>query len=165
MDEDCNDENAAVYPGATDDPSDGIDADCDGVDECDIDGDGQYHPDCGGPDCDDTDASIYAGAEEIPYDGIDQDCSGEDECDVDDDGFIAVECGGDDCIDDLNCAYPGAHDIPDDGEDWDCDGEDAKRYAAGGCSMSVVGQTPVNGTLWMVLIGLTLLRRTQRVST
>ena len=30
--EDCNDEDAEVYPGAFDLPGDGIDADCDGVD-------------------------------------------------------------------------------------------------------------------------------------
>jgi hypothetical protein len=57
---------------------DGIDQNCDGLDEdCtpnfDDDGDGFTGNE---GDCDDTDASIYTGAEEICGDGIDQNCDG-----------------------------------------------------------------------------------------
>jgi hypothetical protein len=38
--DDCNDQDATVYPGATDDPTDGVDSDCAGDDECDADVDG-----------------------------------------------------------------------------------------------------------------------------
>jgi MYXO-CTERM domain-containing protein len=73
-DGDCDDTDATIYPSAPDDPDDGIDSNCDGVDEAiDLDGDG-YSSD----DCDDGDASIHPGAEEIPGDDIDQDCDGED---------------------------------------------------------------------------------------
>jgi hypothetical protein len=93
---DCDDANAAVYPGATE-RCDGADDDCDGaVDElpddggawyADVDGDGHGDPDavrwtCDGEggvavgdDCDDTDAEVYPGAPEL-LDGVDQDCDG-----------------------------------------------------------------------------------------
>ena len=96
---DCDDNNPAIFPGATELPADGIDADCDGAELCftDADGDGVTDPvpvlsldsDCldageyglGTPsgDCDDGDAAVYPGAEEQADDGVDQDCDGEDQ--------------------------------------------------------------------------------------
>ena len=38
--DDCDDNNAAVHPGADEVPYDGVDQDCDGHDLTDIDGDG-----------------------------------------------------------------------------------------------------------------------------
>jgi hypothetical protein len=101
--EDCDDLDAAVYPGADEDWCNGVDDDCDGeVDEWDtaeapavwyqdLDGDGygnsavtvDLHPSCDGPDgyapdggdCDETDADIHPGADEW-CDGFDNDCDG-----------------------------------------------------------------------------------------
>lgn len=76
-DVDCNDNNAAIHPGAVDIPNDGIDQDCDGSDATgpvDADGDGFTSED----DCNDADASINPGATDIPNDGIDQNCDGSD---------------------------------------------------------------------------------------
>lgn len=88
-DVDCNDNNAAIHPGADESCCDGVDADCDGDDdpagwECNC------FPDAGPPpdpdldldgypqsiDCNDGDASVYPGAIEWCGDGIDQDCDG-----------------------------------------------------------------------------------------
>ena len=86
-DEDCDDAEISVNPGATE-VCDGVDTDCDGAlpeDEADLDGDGYVV--CipltwlgsaiqGGEDCDDEDATSWPGAEEW-CDGVDHDCDGE----------------------------------------------------------------------------------------
>ncbi|MBM4390337.1 MAG: VCBS repeat-containing protein [Deltaproteobacteria bacterium] len=105
-DDDCDDTSASVYPGAGETPGDGIDSNCDSVDDCftDADGDGfgggtsapGNDLDCsdageamGGEDCDDSDAAVSPATPEVPGDGIDNDCNGADECytDADGDGF------------------------------------------------------------------------------
>ncbi|MFZ5475315.1 MAG: putative metal-binding motif-containing protein [Myxococcota bacterium] len=94
-DQDCDDEDPRVNPGATE-VCDGVDDDCDGtVDEgvtvtsfADADGDGFGDPSssveaCEVPagyvpaasDCDDADAGVYPGAPER-CDGRDEDCDG-----------------------------------------------------------------------------------------
>ena len=70
---DCDDNNALIHPGQYDIPCDGIDQNCDGIDDSDIDGDGYESIECGGYDCDDYDASIHPMATEI-CDGIDNNC-------------------------------------------------------------------------------------------
>ncbi|OQX24148.1 MAG: hypothetical protein BWK80_22360 [Desulfobacteraceae bacterium IS3] len=77
---DCNDNSAAVHPGATETCGDGIDQDCSGKDlACsgsdDNDKDG-YTASQG--DCNDNSAAVHPGATETCGDGIDQDCSGSD---------------------------------------------------------------------------------------
>jgi len=146
--DDCDDANAAVFPGAfdqdgdgydvcadcyelggdsealvnpdQDEVCDGLDNDCDGgTDDQDADGDGSTQCD----DCDDADPDAYPGAPEICADGIDQDCSGDDlASDADEDGSDNTFCGGDDCDDTNPDAYPGAPEICD-GQDLNCDGQ------------------------------------------
>ena len=79
-DEDCNDDDAAINPGAAD-VCNGVDDDCDGtVDEgLDADGDGFFGASelcVNGADCDDNDASVNPGATE-ECDAIDHDCDGD----------------------------------------------------------------------------------------
>ena len=159
---DCNDANADIHPliawnhqavhaplrglaressEADRDPAyigDGIDQDCDFVDLChaDLDGDGfgdplRLGPDndlnchngsadtsANGLDCDDSDPGASPEGTEIPGDGLDQDCDGGDTCweDLDGDGFGTPTLVPDD---DLDCTNDStAHTAPTGG---DCD--------------------------------------------
>ncbi len=110
-DQDCDDTDSAVNPGAAEVIGNDADDDCDGVTPCyaDADGDGYLDPamptvssadaDCTDAgeddgtspttDCDDGDATVYLGAPEVVADGVDQDCDGSDGCyaDLDLDGY------------------------------------------------------------------------------
>ena len=84
---DCNDEVAAINPGAAE-ACNGVDDNCDDLldpGEADEDGDGIMI--CKG-DCDDSDPDIYPGAPETPGDGVDSNCNGNDDC------FIATAAFG-----------------------------------------------------------------------
>jgi MYXO-CTERM domain-containing protein len=106
-DEDCDDYNASIFPGASEVPYDNIDQDCDGEDLKDLDSDG-YDGGAYGDDCDDTDAAIHPDAAENCNNGIDDNCNGiadqyDDECgagdddddDSADDGGVACSCRAD----------------------------------------------------------------------
>jgi hypothetical protein len=132
-DDDCDDTDPAVYPGATE-VCNGVDDDCDGdVDEgltFDDDGDGYTSIDsCEGSadDCDDADPAVNPGATET-CNGIDDDCDTEiDEgltFDDDGDGYTSTDsCEGstDDCDDTDPAVNPGATEACN-GIDDDCDG-------------------------------------------
>jgi large repetitive protein len=116
---DCDDTSASIYVGATEVVADGIDQDCDDVDVCYVDADGDgYGTDAGTTtldddldctnssngesdntdDCDDSNDTIYDLAAEL-CDGLDNDCDGsldDDESDLDNDGYVecAVDSGG-----------------------------------------------------------------------
>mgnify|MGYP001376049157 CR=1 FL=1 len=77
---DCNDNDFSINPGAAEICGDGIDQNCDDVDDtcggpADVDSDGYDEA----IDCNDHDPTINPGASEICGDGIDQDCSGTDQ--------------------------------------------------------------------------------------
>ncbi|MGK0344780.1 MAG: hypothetical protein ACI855_000844 [Myxococcota bacterium] len=78
---DCNDQDRASFPGATELAYDGVDQDCDGADLCDVDADGALAVVCGGGDCDDSDPTIGPGMADPGGDGVDQDCDPTNELD------------------------------------------------------------------------------------
>ncbi len=69
--DDCDDQDASAYPGATERWYDGADQDCDGRDD-DQDQDGYGYLD----DCDDLDPSRSPAASDADLDGLDTDCDG-----------------------------------------------------------------------------------------
>jgi hypothetical protein len=148
-DGDCDDDNVAIVPGATEIACDGIDQNCDPADDGpDLDEDGWF--DCPGDasDCDDNDAANFPGNPEI-CDQRDNDCDDlvDEELtgftwwiDGDSDGFGAGELtptcsdeppsdqhvsadgtADEDCDDTESTVYPGAEELCD-GVDNDCDG-------------------------------------------
>ena len=152
-DEDCNDRDATVRPGAPE-TCDGRDENCDGAADnglalisvfSDADGDG-YGDDttetlaCGaadgqaavGGDCDDGDADIHPGAPETDCASkTDYNCDGSvGYSDADGDGYSACQ----DCDDASTAAHPGGIEVCDAGDiDEDCDGtaDDADADVSG----------------------------------
>lgn len=138
---DCNDNNAAIRPGATENCSDKIDNNCNGLVDSqdpaavaclvctDSDGDGFAAEGgaCGPVDCNDTRASVNPSRTDIPNNGVDEDCSGADTVDptiLDKDGDSYTPANGD-CDDTKAAINPGATDIPNNGIDENCDGADS----------------------------------------
>ena len=130
---DCDDHDATVKPGAVDTWYDGIDRNCDGLDDFDQDLDGVPTPTGGGADCNDGDAAIGPGIPES-CDGLDDNCDGNiDEgvafiyyVDHDGDGFGASDSRVE------ACEMPSGY-VPSDG---DCDDtrEAARPHATEVCN-------------------------------
>ncbi len=146
---DCDDTNGDANPTATEIGYDGVDADCDGADDYDADGDGHaalgYDTESSLPadDCDDNDAAVNPDEEESWYDGTDSDCDSESDWDQDrdghdeggydqdGDGVVDVDPDGDDCNDEEGSISPSAVETCYDGVDsncvpadeYDCDGD------------------------------------------
>lgn len=126
---DCNDTSALISPAVSEVNYDGIDNDCNGSDEVDVDNDEvaacevQASP-C---DCDDEDPDINPNVPESLENFVDDDCDGkvdEGSSRFDDDGDTFTEEGGD-----CNDADPTINPLavePEtcDGVDQDCDGKD-----------------------------------------
>ena len=146
-DNDCDDTNVAVFPGAVE-VCNAVDDDCDALVDDGFDGDVDGWTVCGpdgvfataDDDCDDALSNVHPGAAEA-CDGWDTDCSGArgtgagepDELDVDGDTwFVCVYVlaganpafGGGDCDDIEATVFPGAPEVEDDGVDQDCNGAD-----------------------------------------
>jgi len=153
--EDCDDDDASVFPGNTEECDD-VDHDCDGdplngvgVDYfADIDGDGFGDLDAPHPqnplcavtdgyvddstDCDDSDEATSPAAVEV-CDGVDNDCDPETEpeggeLDADGDGHLTcveTEDGRIDCDDGDPDVNPDAAEVCDTDADEDCDGSEA----------------------------------------
>ena len=117
---DCDDTNAAINPGASEIPYDGIDQDCSGADLTDVDGDGYISTSVsGGTDCNDNNAAVNPGAAEICGNEIDDNCNGQFDEGFDLDGDQYTTCGGD-CNDGNAAVNPGAEEVCD-GIDNNCD--------------------------------------------
>ena len=101
--DDCSSNNPNIYPGATEIAANGVDEDCDTVDHCFTDGDGDTYgsvvasagtnllcntsgESATNDDCDDGVATINPGAPELPVNGVDENCDGLEDCYVDGDG-------------------------------------------------------------------------------
>jgi len=148
--DDCDDGDIDVYPGAplSDQAvGDGLDADCDGLDECFEDGDGDGYGVSGawipeGPygecvtvagDCDDDDPDAFPG--QLWYPDCDGDgapsavaisaCSAADAADLACGVGLgtAVPTAGEDCDDEDATRFPSADEVCDGGIDNDCDGD------------------------------------------
>ena len=116
--------SADIHPGTSNETwYDGVDQNCDGVDDSDKDGDGDPAAEFGGTDCwDDPDTvpadyvaltgfyqplarQVKPGAEEVWYDGVDADCDGASDFDQDGDGVDSLYQDrrdgtyGEDCFD------------------------------------------------------------------
>ncbi len=123
--DDCDPNDASIFPGAPDSLGDEIDQNCDGTDGIDSDGDGVAVP----ADCDDTDSARYPGAIDSWDDegDVDENCDGLDGIDGDGDGYPADASPDSpefDCNDQDPLVHPGATEDPETPVDDNCDGLD-----------------------------------------
>ena len=133
---DCDDDNPNRFPGNVEIKCNGIDENCDYLDQCECtDNDGDGYGIEGGIcspggeiDCNDNNPNIHPNAAEIYCNGIDEDCNGVDECscfDNDGDGFYGRTqfCpNGQDCDDGVSSINPDADEICYNWIDENCDG-------------------------------------------
>jgi hypothetical protein len=127
---DCAPSDPSIHPSADDIYGDDVDADCDGGDGVDVDGDGYpINVESDGEygallDCDDLNPTVHPGAPDTVGDQRDSNCDGHDGQDADGDDHASVGSGGADCDDDDPTTHPLALDPYGDGLDTDCGGVD-----------------------------------------
>ena len=131
--QDCDDTNPAIHPGAEEICNGGVDDDCDPTTDENLDGDGDGVSICEG-DCDDTTADAHPGADESAAceDELDNDCDGliddeDPDCEVTDDDSADDDTSGDDdtTSDDDSADDDSADDdTPDDDTDDDSTDDD-----------------------------------------
>ncbi len=165
---DCDDTSMDIYPGAPEEIANGVDSDCDGMEICyeDLDGDlyGTYNVvnssdlscSSGGvssknTDCDDTDLYIYPGASETTADGVDSDCDTEEICYVDSDGDTYgststtaspdLDCTGTGEADNDDDCNDGTASISPDAEELPADGVDSDCDTTELCYEDLDGDT------------------------
>jgi hypothetical protein len=118
-DGDCNDRNPTAAPGLPELYGDGLDNDCDGDTDEDVDEDGDGVTTAQG-DCDDRFASVSPAAVEV-CDGFDNNCDGDVDEGFDEDGDFATVCAGD-CDDNDPMKGPFRREVCGNNIDDDCDG-------------------------------------------
>ena len=110
---DCDDSDPTINANGAEAPADGMDSNCDGLEDCYVDADLDGHGDisgnvtqdadmtCSSPgiapaadDCNDGDPNISPTAYDLPGDGLDTDCDGFDSCYFDGDGDGYGDDGG-----------------------------------------------------------------------
>ncbi|MCB9797195.1 MAG: hypothetical protein H6741_31290, partial [Alphaproteobacteria bacterium] len=130
---DCDDSDAAVNPGASEQTCNGVDDDCTSSTSDTPDADGDGFSVC--EDCDDADGAVNPGASEQTCNGVDDDCdsSTSDAPDADGDGYtVCAEC------DDADAAVnPGASEQTCNGVDDDCDSSTSDAPDADGDGYTV----------------------------
>jgi hypothetical protein len=159
LNDDCNDADAGIHPGAEETWYDGIDADCNEDDDYDQDADGYVSARFGGDDCYDDGAlddipqfegdcdvametplpaEVHPGATDAPYDGVDANCSGGTDFDADADGYRSC----DECDDTTATVNPSASETWYDLVDQDCDGNDGDQDGDGFYAADYPGEVP-----------------------
>ena len=138
---------------------DGIDQNCDGMNDFDQDGDGYVHEDYSGMaggsapntgDCDDNNPTVYPGATEILNDGIDQDCDGVDKISE------TFELDSDDPLDAAKTMgiYEGlvsAEWVKPDGSNWSYAESEKSKIGHGNLSSFGPNVSPLEGSQLLVL--------------